>query len=220
VRGVTAVKDISAVVALILKQRNIPKLDLIGWSWGATLMGTYATQHPERVERLIQIGPPWVCAVPQRPPGEIAAYRTLTRQQVRANWYDGVPEDKKGALMPAGWFDIWADATWASDPVGAKENPPVIRAPNGVLQDIYEFHCAGRTYYDPAKITVPTLLVVGEWDQLTPPYMAQTQFPLLVNSPNKRLVELAEGTHHIMLERNRMALFEAVQNFLDQGSGH
>ena len=50
--------------------------------------------------------------------------------------------------------------------------------------------------YDPAGIKVPTLMVIGEWDRDTPPYMAQALFPLIVNAPDKRLVMLAEGTHH------------------------
>jgi alpha-beta hydrolase superfamily lysophospholipase len=48
--------------------------------------------------------------------------------------------------------------------------------------------------------------------------MAQTLFPLLVNAPGKRYVALAEGTHTIVMERNRLKLFEAVQAFLDEGS--
>ena len=94
----------------------------------------------------------------------------------------------------------------------------MLRAPNGVIQDGLEFFGAGKAYYDPAKITVPTLLVVAEWDRDTPPYMAQTLFPLLANSPGKRLVMLAEGTHTIIMERNRLKLFEAVQSFLDEAS--
>jgi len=62
----------------------------------------------------------------------------------------------------------------------------------------------------------PTLLVGAEWDRDTPPYMAQTLFPLLMNSPGKRYVALAEGTHTIIMERNRLKLFEAVQAFLDE----
>jgi hypothetical protein len=27
-------------------------------------------------------------------------------------------------LIPAGWFDAWTDTTWATDPEGAKANPP------------------------------------------------------------------------------------------------
>jgi pimeloyl-ACP methyl ester carboxylesterase len=130
-----------------------------------------------------------------------------------------VPEDKKASLIPAGWFDAWADATWATDPEGAKANPPVIRAPNGVLQDGAEYWSSNKPYYDPAKITVPALLVLAEWDRDLPPYMAQTLFPLLVNSPGKRLVILAEGTHTIIMEKNRLKLFEAVQSFLDEQGG-
>jgi len=49
--------------------------------------------------------------------------------------------------------------------------------------------------------------------------MAQTLFPLLVNAPGKRFMMLAEGTHTIMMEKNRMELFKAVQGFLDETGG-
>jgi pimeloyl-ACP methyl ester carboxylesterase len=120
-------------------------------------------------------------------------------------------------LIAAGCFDAWLAATFASDPEGAKMDPPVIRAPNGVVQDCIETWWAGKPYYDPAQITVPVLLVTAAWDNDVPPQMARTLFPLLVNSPSKSLIELAKGTHSVMMERNRFQLFEAVQAFLDQG---
>ena len=222
VRGETAVKDIGTVVDFILARRNIPRLNLLGWSWGTTLMATYTTQNPDKVERLALYAPSWIrqtASLVQTGPGPTPAYRTVRRDQAMGRWLTGVPEDKKSALIPAGWFDQWADATFASDPDGAKMNPPVLRAPNGVVQDGLEFFGAGKAYYDPAKITVPTLLVLGEWDRDTPPYMAQTLFPLLVNAPGKRFIMLAEGTHTIMMEKNRMELFKAVQAFLDEAGG-
>ena len=222
VRGDVAVKDISAVVDFILRRRNMPRLALMGWSWGTTLMATYTTQNAGKVERLVLYAPAWVRTTPSLVPagaGPTPAYRTVRREQAFERWMTGVPEDKKATLIPTGWFDAWADATWASDPVGAKMNPPVIRAPNGVIQDGLEYFGAGKPYYDPAKITVPTLLVHAEWDRDTPPYMAQTLFPLLVNAPGKRYVQLAEGTHTIVMEKNRIKLFEAVQAFLDESGG-
>src|SRR5215210_4667529 len=45
VRGDTAVRDIGSVVDFVLKRRNIPRLSLIGHSWGTTLMATYTTQN-------------------------------------------------------------------------------------------------------------------------------------------------------------------------------
>ena len=218
VRGTTAVKDISAVVDFILKRRGIPRLNLMGWSWGTTLMATYTTQNASQVERLVLYAPAWIRTTPSlsRPAGPLGAYRMVTREQAHTRWLTGVAEQKKATLIPAGWFDAWADATFASDLVGAKMNPPVLRAPNGVQQDGDEFFAAGKPYYDPAKITVPTLLVHAEWDRDTPAYMAQTLFPLLVNAPGKRYVQLPEGTHHIMMEKNRRMLLEAVQAFLDE----
>ena len=218
VRGTTAVKDISAVVDFILKRRGIPRLNLMGWSWGTTLMATYTTQNASQVERLVLYAPAWIRTTPSlsRPAGPLGAYRMVTREQAHTRWLTGVAEEKKATLIPAGWFDAWADATFASDLVGAKMNPSVLRAPNGVQQDGDEFFAAGKPYYDPAKITVPTLLVHAEWDRDTPAYMAQTLFPLLVNAPGKRYVQLPEGTHHIMMEKNRRMLLEAVQAFLDE----
>jgi pimeloyl-ACP methyl ester carboxylesterase len=218
VRGTTAVKDISAVVDFILARRGIPRLNLMGWSWGTTLMATYTTQNPGKVERLVLYAPAWIRTTPSlsRPPGPLGAHRMVARDQAKTRWLTGVPEDKKAALIPAGWFEAWADATFATDPVGAKMTPPVLRAPNGVQQDGDEFFAAGKPYYDPAKITVPTLLVHAEWDRDTPAYMAQTLFPLLVNAPGKRYVQLPEGTHTIIMEKNRLMLFEAVQAFLDE----
>ncbi len=220
VRGETAVKDISSVVDFILKRRNIARLQLLAWSWGTSLMAFYTTQNPGKVERLVLYAPTWMRTTPALTQGATAtgpvpAYRLVTREQARARWLNGVPEDKKATVIPAGWFDQWADATWATDPEGSKMNPPVLRAPNGVVQDGAEYWTAGKPYYDPAKITVPTLLIGAEWDSDNPPYQRQAIFPLLVNSPGKRYVELGEGGHYIFMEKNRLKLFEAVQAFLD-----
>ena len=219
VRGDTAVKDIGKAVDFILARRNIPRLNLMGWSWGTVTMATYTTQNPGKVERLVLYAPAWIrqtASLVQAGPGPLAAYRTVTRDQALGRWMTGVPEDKKATLIPAGWFEAWADATFTTDPAGAKASPQFIRAPNGVVQDSQEYWAAGKAYYDPAKITVPTLLVHAEWDRDLPPYMAQTLFPLLVNSPGKRYVMLPEGTHTIIMEKNRRMLFEAVQAFLDE----
>ena len=221
VRTPDAVKDITAVLNMVLKRRDIAKLNLLGWSWGCTLMATAAIQNIDKVARLMLYAPGWLRTTPSllNPGGgPLGAYRTVTREQAKARWLNGVPEHKQASLIPPGWFDQWADATWATDPVGAKQNPPVVRAPNGTVADTTEYWSSGKTMYDPAKITVPTLIAIGEWDRDTPPYMAQAIFPLLINSPGKRLVMLAEGTHHMMLEKNRLELFKAVQAFLDEAN--
>ena len=221
-RTPNAVADITAVLNFVLKRRNIPKLNLLGWSWGCALMAITATRNADKVKRLMLYAPSWIRT--QLPlfntgDGPILAYRRVGKAAARERWLNGVPDAKKSALIPPGWFEQWADATWATDPDSGKHNPPLLRAPNGTLADTREFWMSGKALYDPADITMPTLIVVGEWDRDTPPALAQTLFPLMVNSPGKRLVVLAEGTHHMMMERNRLELFKTVQAFLDDGLG-
>ena len=211
-------RDVGAVVDHILQKRGIQKVNLIGWSWGTSIMASYAAENPGKVERLVLYAPQWLRTTPSlvQVQGKLGAYRTVQRGAARERWLSGVPEDKKATLIPAGWFEAWADATFASDPEGAKMDPPVLRAPNGVVQDSNLYWSAGKPLYDPSKITAPTLLLVGEWDRDTPPYMAQALFPLLTNAPAKRLVMFGEGTHTIIMEKNRMQLFNEVQLFLEE----
>jgi pimeloyl-ACP methyl ester carboxylesterase len=214
----TAARDVGAAVDHILRKRGVAKINLIGWSWGTAIMGMYTAEHNDKVNRLVLYAPLWL--VKGTPliggDGPLGAYRTVTREAAKERWFKGVAEDKKADLIPAGWFDQWADATWATDPVGAKQNPPVLRAPNGVLQDRRTYWTQDKPQYDPAAITVPTLLIHAEWDADLPSYQAQAYFARLTNVPYKRFVELGEGTHTIMMEKNRMQFFHEVMAFLEE----
>jgi esterase/lipase len=86
-----------------------------------------------------------------------------------------------------------------------------------VVQEGRQYWNAGKAVYDPALIRVPTLLILAEWDADTPPYMAQTLHPLLVNAHPRKLVVLSRGTHGIMNEIERFALFDEVHRFLSDG---
>src|SRR5258705_10002681 len=104
VRGTTAVKDIGAVVDFILKRRGISRLNLMGWSWGTTLMATYTTQNAGKVERLVLYAPAWIRTTPSlsRPPGPPGAYRTVAREQAKTPRLTGLPEDQKATPIPPG----------------------------------------------------------------------------------------------------------------------
>jgi pimeloyl-ACP methyl ester carboxylesterase len=222
VRGDIAVSDIGAAAAFIRQQRGLPRIALMGWSWGAALTGRFAADNPALVERLVLYAPGWLRDAPSQaaaPAGApLGAWRSVTQAQAREGWLAGVPEAKRAALIPPGWFEHWAGVTWATDPEGQRRNPPALRAPNGALLDTEAYWQAGRPYWDPAKVTAPTLLVVAEWDREAPPAMAAAIFPLLTASPGKRLVMLGEGSHSMLMERNRGALFQAVQVFLEEAA--
>ena len=90
-----------------------------------------------------------------------------------------------------------------------------MRAPNGVVADGVEFWSAQKPLYDPALIRVPTFIAHAEWDADLPSYMPQQYFTKLTHVPYKGFLEIGEGTHSVMMEKNRMQLFQGVQAFLD-----
>jgi pimeloyl-ACP methyl ester carboxylesterase len=92
----------------------------------------------------------------------------------------------------------------------------MLRAPNGVLQDLRTDWAAGKAQYDPSNIKVPTLIIHAEWDADLPSGQAHAYFAKLTNVPYKRFVEIGEGTHTIMMEKNRMQFFREMMNFLNE----
>jgi pimeloyl-ACP methyl ester carboxylesterase len=219
VRTDTAVKDVSAVVDSILARRKVSKINLIAWSWGTAIMASYTSQHNEKVQRLVLYAPQWLRTAPTLAAGgdaPLGAYRTVTMSAAKTRWLTGVSQEKQKELIPAGWFEQWASAALASDPEGAAQKPPVVRAPNGTAQDLREYWMKGKSVYDPSLIKVPVLLINAEWDADNPPALANALFEKLTNAPYRRRVLLSEGTHTIMLERNRLHLFHEVQLFLEE----
>jgi len=210
-----AVTDVGSVVDFILKRRGILKLDLVGWSWGTAIMAGYTTANNDKVNKLVLYSPLWMLKAPPPFSGS-GAYRVAPRNVVRERGTRGIPPQRVEEISPTSWFDKWWEATLATDPAGAKRTPPAIRVPNGVLKDVIEYWGTGKATWDPEKIRVPTLLILAEWDQDTPLYMAQEVFSKLTNTPYKRHVVLGEGTHTVALEKGRMHLINQVQSFLDE----
>ncbi len=215
-----AVADYGAVADWVLRRRHLKALDVAGWSWGTTIAGGFAAEHPDQTNRLVLYAPVWLpevivigTRIPRRPTG---AYRLVTADAALKRWLNGVPEDKQGALIPKGWFDIWRKATWATDPQADSHDPPALRAPDGVIEDFQGAWGYGHPTYDPSRITAPTLMIQAEWDADTPPARSQKLFPLLTHAAWKQYVLIGEGTHTVLMERNRMLLFQAVQHFLEQ----
>jgi pimeloyl-ACP methyl ester carboxylesterase len=97
-----AIKDVGSVVEFILQRRGIPKLSLLGWSWGCAIMGAYTADHNEKVDRLVLYAPDWVTTPPSsqavsRPLGAyVAATMATARERIQA----GVPDGRRDELMP------------------------------------------------------------------------------------------------------------------------
>ncbi|MFS3137748.1 alpha/beta hydrolase [Gluconacetobacter sacchari] len=213
VRTETAVRDLGTAVDYILTKHTLPRLCLIGMSWGGTVTGSYTAAHNDKVEKLTLIAPQWINDGVSRldPGGPVHAYRRFDVQAFRHRWLEGVPEHKRDWLLPAGWFEQWAAVILASDP-SAQDG--IIRAPAGVIQDVREYWSAGKALYEPENITVPVLLLHAEWDlDVTLNQMANL-FPRFRNAPYRRWTEIGEGTHMVVMEQNRWQVLKNIKAFL------
>jgi pimeloyl-ACP methyl ester carboxylesterase len=212
VRTPVAVADVAAAAAFVRERVRGEPINLIGWSWGTTLMSRYTTEHPDAVGKLVLIAPQWLRDTPSLADagGPLGAYRVVARPAAKARWLNGVPPHAQEALLPRAWFDAWADGVF-----GADANAE-LKAPNGTVIDSREFWASGTPLYDPSAIRVPVLIVHAEWDRDCPLDMSRTVFSKLTAAPYRRWVEIGEGTHSVFMEKNRWQVFAAVQGFLDE----
>ena len=211
-----AVRDIGAAVDYILKRRGVQKINLVGWSMGTTFMGKYASLNPDKVQKLVLYAPVWHEPAWTKAPPYSGAWRAGTRESIRGFAAAGIPKDRLAEISPNDWYEKWWQANLATDPEGASRTPPVIRAPNGVMRDLNESWAKGQPTYDAAAIRAPTLLIVGEWDVVTPPAQG---LALSKRIANARYKLLPEGSHCIGIEKNRMQLIGDVQSFLEEPAG-
>lgn len=190
-----AVRDLAAVVDDIRQRRGVARISLIGWSRGTALIGMYATQSGENVQRLALYAPNWIRVSPTAAgaPAPIGAYQTWTVGQARARLQDGAPADALDRLMPPQWVETWSAAALATDLVGAARTPPVVRTSAGTVQDGRETWQAGKAAYDPTQIKASTLVIGGEWDGVNPPALARPLFAKLINAPIRWFIEIGRS---------------------------
>src|SRR3989441_5808914 len=60
VRTETAVRDVAAAVDFIRERRGVAKINLVGWSWGPSIMGGDTAQHNPKVAKLVPYAPGWI----------------------------------------------------------------------------------------------------------------------------------------------------------------
>lgn len=136
--------------------------------------------------------------------------------ETKANWIGAAPADKRHDLIPSGGFEVWVSNTLRDESDPAIRKQQSIRVTNGAIQDSRDFWDRGIPLYQPEKITVPVLLVHGEWDANVPTASAQDYFGHLTGTPHKRWVELGEATHMLVLEKTRRQAFTALSSFMQE----
>ncbi len=205
----SAAADIGAAVEYVTKLRGVSKVDLLGWSAGTQRAGMYVMQHPERVARLILYAPVWN-ATPEyreqvrkkienggKPLGQ---YRINTEAAARSDFVEG-------ALAHDLQFEEDVVALYAKEALAIDP-----QSPNAFVD------YANFPILDPHRITVPTMIIFGEYDYLAKqedllPFFSQ------LGTSDKQFVVLPHGGHALLLEKDHRRFQRQVVGFFDQVVG-
>lgn len=209
----TALRDVSKAVEYILSRRGVEKLTIIGWSWGATLAGTYTANASNKVQKLVLYSPPWLSeeAAPAEAIKELGAWRSVPLFLVSQRWGHNLPDKERKELVTDS-----AKKAWLAALSGTADGEQTLKVPNGAVADALKTWGAGMPAWKPERISAPTMVIQGEWDSDIPPAMGLSVFAHLTGTSARRYVLIGEGTHLLLLEKNRRQLFQAVHGFLEE----
>jgi pimeloyl-ACP methyl ester carboxylesterase len=196
--------DIAAASEYILKKTGAKKLMLYGISSGALKAALFTERHPERVARLALDayvwtgeGSPTLAERRKRlPEFSVKNRRPIDRAFVRSVFHRDHPGTADEATIEA-----FATAILSLDD----------SVPTGTYVDM----CSRLPINDPAKITVPTLIMRGEHDGIAGIDDLLAFFRKLPN-PDKQFTVMAGISHASFQQKNYLMVYHILHSFYTQ----
>ena len=195
-----ASEDLNAVVDYVLKLRGVPKVNLLGWSWGTQYAGMFVMAHPEKVEKYASYAQMHVNSP------DIAKRRPRV-EFFRKNPYVTIPE--------AGWKPRFYSMTPAE-----ANDPDVVDAYPKAAAQVEQKTATGpqldmvtiMPMVHPRLIPVPTMIIHGEYDDVADLDGLLPFFEQLPN-PHKKYVIIPNGGHMMHLQKGNQVFQREVANF-------
>jgi pimeloyl-ACP methyl ester carboxylesterase len=189
---ITSIDDYVLHYLELLDHLKLDKVHLVGLSLGGWIAATLAAQHSHRLKKLVLVGPAGL-RVPEHPTADIFRLK---------------PDEIPAYLVQ----DLGVLAPYVPDPHG----PDFL---DFLVNDYHEMSSYARLAwerpYDPNlakwlhRIGVPTLLLYGDKDQITPAQQSKMWAGLIPNA----VVRIVQGAGHLVLDEKEEAP-KAVLDFL------
>ena len=206
------VADLEAVRAAL----GIERFSLIGWSYLGAMVALYASEYPEHVERVVQIGP--MGPRPVQPIGE--GQRGSVPDSEDIEYLAGLREEGKQEVDPVGYCRAWVQLELLPSIMGRPEtisntrmDPCIYRNewPDRVFETLSLATPQDWDYSDRAALVqAPVLTVCGSAD---PSGLIEGGREWVSLLPNARLLEL-EGIGHLPWVESPERFFSEVNAFL------
>ena len=196
--------DVAAVSEYILKQNGGQKLLLYGSSSGALRAGLFAQRHPERVQRLALDALVWTgegSPTLANRKKRLAEYRAsnrrpIDREMIRSIFTRDHPETSDQTIVEA-----FADAVLAIQ----------TEVPTGTYLDM----SANLPVLDPQKITVPTLIMRGQYDGIAA-FQDLADFFAKLPNPDKQFIVMPGIAHTSTRSKNFQLVYHLLDGYFGQ----
>src|SRR6185503_9790745 len=196
--------DIAAGSEYILGKTGATKLLVYGISSGALKAALFAERHPERVARLALDAYVWTgegSPTLEQRKKRLDEFRKINRRPMdRAFVHSIFNRDHPGTADEA-TINAFADAILALDD----------SVPTGTYVDM----CSRLPLNDPAKITVPTIVLRGEYDGIAGLDDLLEFFRRLPNA-DKQFAVMAGISHASFQQKNYLTVYHILEAFFSQ----
>lgn len=195
-----AAADLNAVVDFICKLRGVPQVQLLAWSWGTQYSGQFVMAHPHKVARYaayaqMHAESPDLKARRERlATFQRASYIRITEQGWKLRFNSLTPEDVNDPVV----MDAFAKAAALVE----------TKSPTGPQVDLL----TRQPLIDATKITVPTMLIHGQYDDVADLPGLLPFFTALPN-PDKQYTVIPEGGHMLHLQQGHARFQRAVADW-------
>jgi pimeloyl-ACP methyl ester carboxylesterase len=196
--------DLKATADRIARETGVTRYNLFGESSGGLRAALFAAQNPDRVARLVLAaytytgeGSPTLATRGR----DIEYYRSHNRRLRDQKMIDSIfTRDHPGVADPA-----------VSAAIGAAELKYGNEVPTGTYFDMV----ANLPIVDPAKLTVPVMLLRGEYDGIATMADLSSFYQKLPNG-DRQFVVLPASAHSLLWGKNRQLFWHTMRGFLTE----
>jgi 3-oxoadipate enol-lactonase len=197
------IADMADDVAGLLDALDIRRTHLLGLSMGSMIGMEFALRHADRLDRLVLAGP---AAAPRR-----SAVDPISIW----NWVKAT--DASGAVFGNQQLTWLFSSAFLRNHQATQDTVALLASnPNPVDPEAYDRQAQAYLHFDAldrlCRIKAPTLVIVGEQDLLTPPWVARE---VAEGIPGARLeIVTGDGTSHVVPLERPDDFNQVVTNFL------
>ncbi|MDH7794845.1 MULTISPECIES: alpha/beta hydrolase [unclassified Beijerinckia] len=196
--------DLAAASEYIMKLRGNRPFLIYGISSGALRAASFAERHPERVRRLALDAFVWTgegSPTLEERKKKLPQFQAMKRRPIDRAFVHSIFERDHPGTADHATIEAFADAILALDD----------SMPTGTYVDM----CSRLPLTDPAKITVPTIIMRGEYDGIASFEDLMAFYARLPNA-DKQFIVMPGISHASFQQKNYKLVYHILRSFFEQ----